>query len=357
MTLGLPSNTTVTLDASVDAKLTHGIRNIAAALTTEADVSPAPMPENTTATLELDLTKYGGTKGLYRFTFHSPAAAAGRAAPGATAPGRRILVELLGAAQRVAGETAPPEPEPGKPAPKDPIADKLSAAGIKHSLSGPKLEALRAAIADVPASHLAIVSGLTIRTAPDDPQKPEAAGDYNPDTHTVTMYDKAFAASDVKFEKGRVATSYASRAIVHEIGHAVDLAELRKARAARETANKDVNAAAGTFSSKEEKARYDTAVAAAAAAKRKLLGTTSRSGSSTAAKKGEAEPVDVIGTSAKGIPFREAVRKDGKDVSKYGEKDWQESYAEAYSLYLTAPETLKALRPATFEHLDKNLPK
>jgi hypothetical protein len=68
--------------------------------------------------------------------------------------------------------------------------------------------------------------------------------------------------------------------------------------------------------------------------------------------------VDEIGTAAKGNAFREAAVKDGgKAVSAYGDTDWQEAYAEAYSLYLTSPETLKALRPNVYDHLDKNLPK
>lgn len=351
MTLPLPVDTTVVLDSSVTAGLMHGMSNIAAALTTQADVAPAPLPENTTATLQLDLSKYGGIHGLYRFTYHAPTAT------GPSKAAKRIIIEQLGAAAQVPGQSEPAEPEKGKPAAPDPIADRMKAAGIKHSLSGAKLEALRAAISNVPASHLAVVSGLAFKAAPDDPAKPDVAGDYNPDTHTVTMYAKAFNASQSTFEKGGVATSQASRAIVHEIGHAVDLTDLRKARATRATANAAVNDAAGTFTTAAQKLKYDSAVKAAAAAKKTLLKTTTRSGSKTAEKTGEAEPIDVIGTAATGVPFREAVKKDGKDVSSYAEQDWQESYAEAYSLFLTSPGTLKSLRPATYDYLDQSLPK
>ena len=41
----------------------------------------------------------------------------------------------------------------------------------------------------------------------------------------------------------------------------------------------------------------------------------------------------------------------------YGGKDFQESFAEAYSLYITSPSTLKSLRPTVYDFLDKNLPK
>ena len=61
---------------------------------------------------------------------------------------------------------------------------------------------------------------------------------------------------------------------------------------------------------------------------------------------------------SKGIKFREAAAKDGgKAVSAYGDQDFQEAFAEAYSLYITSPDTLKALRPNVFAFLDTNLPK
>jgi len=35
----------------------------------------------------------------------------------------------------------------------------------------------------------------------------------------------------------------------------------------------------------------------------------------------------------------------------------QGSYAEAYALFVSSKSVLRALRPATYDHLDKNLPK
>ena len=56
--------------------------------------------------------------------------------------------------------------------------------------------------------------------------------------------------------------------------------------------------------------------------------------------------------------FRVAARKDGpRSVSSYGDTEWAESYAEAYSLYLASPDTLRALRPETYAYLDTHLPK
>ena len=324
MTLSLPANTTVVADSSAATVDKHGLDNVAAALVTDADVSPPPLPENSTATIELDLSKHGGIKGLYRFTYHAPVAA-----KGATAV-HRVLVEQLGAATDPAGQK-PPEQKKGEPAPKDPVEDKIKAASFTHSYADDRLEALRAAVSEIPASHLAKVSGLKFRTASAHPTRSDVAGDYNQEKHTVTMYNKAFASAQNKYEQGTVATSYAARAIIHEIGHAIDLAPLRAAFAAY------------------------TSSGGGKAATAKLLAARSESGTRTVDKGGEFS--DDIGKAAAGNTFRTAVQKDGRNVSKYAEQDWQESYAEAYSLYISSEDNLRLLRPATHAYFVKALPK
>ncbi len=360
MTLGLPAGTTVALDASVDAKLLHGLSNVVAALTTTADVSPAPMADNSTVTLALDLKKFGGINGLYRFTYHSPAAT------GKAAAAKRVLVEQLGApAASTTG--APAAPAAGAAPAPDPIAAKLTKFKIKQSYSGNELDALRDAVAQVPDSHLSLVSGLNFARGAVHPKKPEVAGNYDPKTHTITMFDRAFAANQVRTAQGTRATSPATRAIVHEIGHAVDLQPIREADLARAKPNKDVadlpksfpdpdDAKGYRWTNPAEKKQIEAILKAQKDADAKLLKSTSRSGT-TEKKDAAGGFTDVIGTSAKGVKYREAAAKDGVAVSKYGEEDWQENYAEAYSLYLTAPDTLKQLRPNTFAYLDTNLPK
>lgn len=363
MTLGLPANTSVELDASVATKLPkRGMDNVVAALTTEADVSPAPLKENATVTLDLDLTPFGGAKGLYRFTYHSPKAS------GKDAPVKRVLVEQLGAPTAVPGQAVPATPTPGQQAPPDPVADKMKAHRVRQSYSGGELEALRAAIAEVPDSHLSIVDGVRFDRGTVHPTEPDVAGHYDPKTHTITMFDKAFGSTQVVFQQGSRATSYATRAIIHEIGHAVDLDPIRKATLAKDTADAAVaglsakypdpgnpggfSFAKGGADEKDVKATLKAQKDAEAG----LLGAKSRSGTTTAKNKA-GDINDVIGTAAGTNKYRAAAAKDGVAVTKYGEKDWQESYAEAYSLYLSAPDTLKTLRPNTYEYLDKNLPK
>jgi hypothetical protein len=187
----------------------------------------------------------------------------------------------------------------------------------------------------------------------------------------VTMYDRVFAASQTRVKgAGTVASESATRAIVHEIGHAIDLAPIRKASLEEKTANAAFDALSAKYpdpddpkghryplGGKEEK-EVKEVVKAQKEAEAKVFATTSLSGTKTVKKPGTPDLEEVIGTDVKGTKFREAAKKDGgKAVSAYGEKDFQEAFAEAYSLYITSPTTLKALRPNVFDYLDKNLPK
>lgn len=359
-TLGGPADTTIAMDTSVPAALHRGLTNLAGDWSTGADPALAP---NTTLTVEIDLTKQGGSKAPIRFTYNQPPAAKGKNLEG------RIVVEQMGATTPPAGTTKPKPAKPGDPAPPDPIADKLKAASITASgYSADEEETLRAAISVVPASHLVTLSGLRFGRKGKDDKDPKVAGRYFPKENKIVMYDNAFSASDVKFVEGGTATSYATRLIVHEIGHAVDLRPLAKAYEAKESATKAVNAASGEFRNADEKKKYDDAVKAETTATKTLKDLTTSSGTKTVEKKppkGEkVDPAapkdyeDVISATDAGIAYRAAVRKDGKvDVSKYAEDDWQENYAEAYSLFVTAPTTLKSLRPNTYDWFVKNLPK
>jgi len=363
-TLPLPSGTTAEFEASIDPALHHGLRNVAGSLSTTVELTPAPLPPNSTVVLELDV-KGTAAKGLYRFTHHVPGAAPGSKTPAAP----RIVVEALGKATAPPGTKAPSPPAPGAPPAPDPVAEKIKRHSLSHGYTGAELDALRAALDQVPDAHLAVVAGLAFKRASAKATDPTAGGDYDQKTHTVTMYDKAFTGSQVRYKgAGAVASTEATRAIVHEIGHAVDLAPLRKAAVAKEKADAAVAALPSRFpdpkdpsgyrwETKEQKAEIDAVLAAQKAAEAGLLKARGASGTKTI-KKPDGSFVDEIGTAAKGNAFREAAVKDGgKAVSAYGDKDWQEAYAESYSLYLTSPETLKALRPNVYDYLDKNLPK
>jgi hypothetical protein len=48
--------------------------------------------------------------------------------------------------------------------------------------------------------------------------------------------------------------------------------------------------------------------------------------------------------------YQKAANADGgKSITKYGKKDWEEHYAEAYSMFIAEPATMKVMRPKLFE--------
>jgi hypothetical protein len=364
VTSAFPAGVVASFDASVDPGLKHGLTNVAGSLAAGQELTPAPLAPNSTVTLELDVPSQG--KRLYRFTYDAPPAAAGAGAP----PSPRILVEALGAPTPVPGTKASAPASTGAPPAPDPVADKIKNHSLRHSYAGAELDALRAAIAEIPDAQLSVIDGLAFERKPAHPTDPTAGGNYDSSTHTVTMFDLAFAGTDTRTKgAGTTAASAATRAIAHEIGHAIDLASLRKATVAHDKARAAVDALPrkypdpkdptayqyrkGTDEEKDVKATLKAQTDAEAA----LSGARSISGTRSV-KQPSGKFEDVIGTTAAANMFRAAMAKDGgKAVTAYGDTDFQEAFAEAYSLYITSPATLKSLRPNVYDFLDKSLPK
>jgi hypothetical protein len=353
-TKALPADTTVVLGAGLaGSKVEHGLRNVAATLSTG---TKPPLAPNTTVTVDLDLKPWGGPTGLYQLTFVAPPAAKG--AKKKDEPGRRILVDHLGPVRAPKGTKV----RSGA----DPVAEKMAKHGITDDFDDDDLPALRSAIALVPDTHLAIVRGLRFarRSKPEEADADEA-GHYDPKTHTVVMFDSAFTASAERFAGGGVATTSATRAIVHEIGHAVDLQPLRAAWGDVQAAQKGVddlatelpdpaNPGGHRWTSPAEKATVDARKKAKRDALAALGKASSRSGTKTVKTK-DGGFTDVIDKSAS-TSYRTAARKDGpKAVSSYGDTDWQEHFAEAYSLFITSPSLLRSIRPTTFAWFESNL--
>jgi hypothetical protein len=145
--------------------------------------------------------------------------------------------------------------------------------------------------------------------------------DYGPDQHTIRCFDEAFTIGNVWYEKG----SENVRAVLHEIGHAVDSAQKRAAHAQNIHASDD---------------QSRTAAEAAVKAAKNLSG----------------------GGDEKSA-FQAAVKADGGAITVYGETKRDggpvEGYAEAFSLYAVDPDLLKTLRPHVFAYfaaLEKTAP-
>lgn len=61
------------------------------------------------------------------------------------------------------------------------------------------------------------------------------------------------------------------------------------------------------------------------------------------------------GTIANSAAWKQAVAADGgKPITDYGAKDAEENYADAYSMFVSEPETMRVLRPKLFEFFTKH---
>lgn len=316
---------------TVPAALQQGLGSVAAHLVNRTNV----LPLNTTLEVDLDLSAHGGSHSTYRFTYFTHHTGRGRTATAENV----MLIELLHAAPApVAAQTAP--------------SGSFSVNGSSFTLSGRWSDAdytvLHQALGLLPDAARTGAAGLTFRRT-STPHGDEA-GRYLPDTDTVELNNLAFpAASHLRVGE----LNPAVRTVLHEVGHALDLRVLERAWQAFNSAGQSP-AARGTF-----------------LAARSLSGTRYVAGDGgnydTEEAAGDASP-----------QFRAAVARDGvrRDTSgtrtttdsgeiatlsggptRYADTNYEELYAEAFSLYMTAPETLRQLRPATYAYFLARFPR
>jgi hypothetical protein len=235
--------------------------------------------------------------------------------------------------------------------------------------------ALLEAIATVPDSILHSLKGLRFARATASKKNAQVGGDYNTDTHTVTMYDRAFGDAKLAAEGSVSQTRFgapgsppglvsdAVRAIAHEIGHAADLRPLRASSQRLIAAHAglrtfaEFETAPGSgqyhFPSRESARAFDRLQEAIRGAKRDDERARSLSGSFW---KTVADGVTeiTIGQGLRDSAFRQAVAADGGvRITKYSDEDWQEAFAEDFSLWVVDPRTLAHLRPQTFAFFEK----
>ena len=290
---------------------------------------------NSSVEVALDLSTHGGGHHTYRFTYFSHTEGRGAAA----IRSNLMLIEQLGAvAAPAAAQTA--------------VSGAFSVNGTRFTARGSWNDAdytvLHQALSQLPDAARTEAAGLIflrVSSAVGD-----EAGRYLPDTDTVELNNRAFpTASHLRVGEAAPAV----RTVLHEVGHAVDLRSL-------ETAWRAFNAAGQS-----------------ASARRTFLAARSASGSRyTVADGGDYAPAENAGDATPA--FRAAVARDGvrRDtsgsrtstdagevatlsggVTRYADTDYEELYAEAFSLYMTAPETLRQLRPATYAYFLARFPR
>lgn len=352
-TISIPANVTVQFASGIPQSLHHGLRNVAGMMTTQ--MTPSPLEVNSTITLALDLERYGGDFAAFRFTYveHHP--------PRST-PTQEILIERLGA---IGMEGLPPSQVEANQRKFDQHRFQRGS-----GWSDAEFQSLLAAISQFPETILTPVDGITFRRQNAHPTDPERGGDYNPNTHTITMYDRSFSTSMTRFGVlGANFTDEAVRSILHEIGHAIDLLPLRQAwdrleqaRTALRTAFAQYETPPGSgqynFPSSEQ-ASWNTLQQQITVAEQARNQARSRSGYRWQwnLQTGVFETVEG-GTAAGQNAFRLAAQQDGGTrITQYSNKEWQEHFAESFSLYMSAPDTLRRLRPHVYDYFVANFPR
>src|SRR6185437_3441378 len=342
-TIPLPKGVAVRFSSETPKAIQGGLKNVA------ATIIPKPLELDSMMTLTLDLEPYGGEYSAFRFTYLEEHPKKGKAT-------QEVLIEYLGAVG-VEGSTKTRMEAPQK---------KFEAHGFKRASgwTDEDFTSVQAAIAKVPDSILSPVDGLAFARDSVKKSDPSAGGDYNPDTHTITMYNKAFSSSSTRFGKPGEISNDTVRAVEHEIGHAIDLLPLRKIMAERDKKQEALKTAfaqyenppgSGNYSfPSTEQAKFNTLKAQITTADAAVAATRSESGERYTKDATGTFVMGQGGTAAGSNEFRQAAAKDGsKRITEYSNKEWQEYYAESFSFYISDPTALQRLRPHVFEFFNK----
>ncbi len=361
-----------------------------------------PLGANSILDIDVDPSAHGGIHAIYRFIRFTDGKA------------EKIYVEKLGtaaAAQSNApvktasqSKAAGSKPEGGKApidrtflsgtVPVDPISVK-----IKSGFGKENARTIIAAIQLLPSSTRSKLDGLKFVASSMAKAADGAAGQYDPSTDEITLYKSAFDSSPRKVGEQSAATY----AIIHEIGHAIDLRPQNKAE--RETTK------AKEEKKKQEKIANRRDLGSTEDALDDLFGTPKKDPDKEKAKKEIARLDKLIASLSKKLgkgkslsgeergtkteslktDFGKALEKDGikavknakKDnkateaanaanpkgtqkpivdtlsgnITLYGNQNIMEVFAENFSLYILDPDLLKTMRPNTFKYFKKNFPK
>ena len=308
---------TTVFDPAIPTTLHRGLQSTGAYLSGSTNV----LPLGTTQSLVLDLTPYSGPNATFRFTHLNHTERSVTTAV--------LLIENVGPAPAAIAPVAVPT--------------GTFTVGGQNFTAGPgwndqQWGRLLALLATLPNSILAEAAGTTFALRGQGTA--DEAGHYDAAHDTIEMHLNAFPVSVTTFGRADLGM----RNIAHEIGHLLDLRRLERAW---RTFNTGGQTAAG---------------------QRRLFGERSLSGSRwTLGANNNFEQVDVRQT-ARGNAFRVAATRDGirpgatatdpltGGPTDYSNTDWQELFAESFSLYMTDPRLFELIRPNLFRYFSTRYP-
>ena len=315
---------------NVPAALQTGLASIGAWI--QGDTNALPL--NSSIEVDLDLGNHGGSHSTYRFSFFAHTTGAGNS----QSTSNVMLIELVG------NVVAAPV---GQAAPASAFTVGSTSFNLSGSWSDDHYAVLRQALSLLTPQALTDAAGVTFRKASGTSSGGEA-GEYDQTSDTITIYSNAFPTSSTRMGQ----RSSGVHNVLHEVGHALDLRVLERAW--------------NTFNSAGQ----------SPSARRAFLRQRSPSGSRFVPDAGSGEYNVEQDMSDTHGDFRQAARSDlvrqetgtrttsagtaatlRGGVTSYSDTDYQELFAEAFALYMSAPETLRQLRPNTYNYFNTRYPR
>lgn len=320
---------TNSFSTSIAAALHVGLGSVGAWI--QGDTNALPL--NSSIEVDLDLSSHGGSNSTYRFTYFAHTTGQGRQASTSNV----MLIELVG------NVVAAPS---GQAAPTGAFSIGSTNFNLSGAWSDNHYAILRQALSLLPASALTAAAGVSFRKTSSSGSGGEA-GEYDQATDTISIHSNAFPGSSVRVGQ----RSQGAYNILHEIGHALDLRDLEKAWNTFNTAGQST------------------------AARRTLLRHRSPSGTRYVRDSSGDYNIEQDMSDDSGA-FRQAARRDqvrqdtsGRvttegttatlrgGITSYSDTDYQELFAEAFALYISAPETLRQLRPSIYNYFNARYPR
>ena len=244
---------------------------------------------------------------------------------------------------------------------QDAAIAKMKKLGFKMvGLNEKESEFLLRVIKALPDSLLSKVKGIKFVKKGVHPTKPEIAGEYDEDEHKIELYKRAFQQTLIRHGSSIDPQHPAMLTIVHEIGHAVDVRELRpknqKINELNSQRNKLIDQYNGFMISPADKTKVGKQVDALAEQIKRIKKELKKLKSPSGKRHVNDGPLGTkrITERKNKTDFRKASSKESKvRITDYAKTDWSEAFAESFSIYTTSPETLKLLRPKLYTMLNK----
>jgi hypothetical protein len=318
---------TVIFSPEITERIKQGLQKIAARI-----FQPRSFTFDTVTNLPMNLRRYGGVNGVYRFTL----AEHGKGSK------KEIIIEQVSDKPPAGWQNTELLSQ----------QRRFESFGFKFGIGfeGDEMKRrLFAALARVPDKVLARVHGLTFNKHLADQGDENEPAHYDPNKHSIDLYGKSIVESANSQDAD--GDDWFSAVVTHEVGHALDDESYTSARIKRDALAEQLKAA--KLKMRQLKVDVNAPIpdekAEAEKAKRERQ-EIQRFEDEFAKAEGDFDKAKVEGHSQS----TEFGKARGKAISSYGEKGENlEDFAELFSVFVLDSKLLKSLRPDAFAYFSK----